>query len=828
VVDSNGFVTVRGALQNNLRGFDVQIPRNAFVVFTGISGSGKSSLAFGTIYAEAQRRYFESIAPYARRLIAQLPAPRVTDIEGLPPAVALQQRRAEPTARSSVGTVTRLSNSLRLLFSRAGNYPNDGPQRLDSDAFSPNSLSGMCPACHGIGVVHTVTEKSLVPDDSLSIREKAIAAWPGAWQGKNYRDILAVLGYDVDKPWRELAEKDRQWILFTEEKPVVTVHAEREAHRIQRPYQGTYMSAAAYVRHTFATTNSATLRKRAARFMEASRCPECGGKRLKKDSLAVTIAGRNIADLTHLPLSQLSQVLEPVSGGGSEVARMLAGDLIERIGLVKSLGLDYLSLDRATPTLSAGELQRLRLVSQLKSGLFGVVYVLDEPSAGLHPADAESLLVMLRRLQAIGNSLFVVEHDMEIVKQAEWIVDMGPGAGNDGGELLYSGSIDGLAKCEQSITRDYLFGSANLERRKPRKSAGTIVLRGATKHNLKGLDVEFPLEVITVVTGVSGSGKSTLVSQVLADAIQDALQIARKKSESESEEGSDEDLEEEDASLELDEVNVAAVEGLDTINRFVVVDQKPIGRTPRSNLATYTGLFDHVRKLFASTEEAKTRNFKASRFSFNVEGGRCPTCQGEGFLSVELVFLPSVYAPCTACGGTRYNEETLAVTYNSLNIAQVLEMTVDSAQEFFQDVTTAARILTTLSNVGLGYLTLGQPATELSGGEAQRIKLAAELASGGRDSKSSKTLYVLDEPTTGLHPHDTKKLMDLLHALVNAGQTVIIVEHDMDVVSNADWIIELGPGAGENGGQLIGKGTPEQFSALNTTTAKYLRRHMER
>jgi excinuclease ABC subunit A len=565
--------------------------------------------------------------------------------------------------------------------------------------------------------------------------------------------------------------------------------------------------------------------------MEASRCPECNGKRLKKEALAITVAGFDIADLTHIPLSELSQVLTPIANAETqrnEVASMLAGDLIERIALVRSLGLDYLSLDRATPTLSAGELQRLRLISQLKSGLFGVVYVLDEPSAGLHPADSEALLVTLRRLKDIGNSLFVVEHEMEIVKQAEWVVDMGPGAGNGGGNLLYSGPIQGLADCEESITKQYLFKDGSQAPRTPRSPAGWITLRGATKHNVKGLDVDFPLEVITVVSGVSGSGKSTLVSQILTDAIKSGLQT-RSKSQNENlpdEDASDEELEEEDAALELDEVTAATVEGLENISRFVVVDQKPIGRTPRSNLATYTGLFDHIRKLFAATDEAKTRNFKASRFSFNVEGGRCSTCQGEGFLSVELVFLPSVYAPCTTCGGTRYNEETLAVTYHALTIAQVLEMTVDAARDFFRDVTAAARILTTLSNVGLGYLTLGQPATELSGGEAQRIKLATELAAGSRDSKSSKTLYVLDEPTTGLHPHDTRKLMDLLNALVDAGQTVIVVEHDMDMISNADWVIDLGPGAGENGGQLVAKGTPEQVAQMDSTTAKYLRHHL--
>ncbi|MBX9688342.1 MAG: hypothetical protein K2X27_16655, partial [Candidatus Obscuribacterales bacterium] len=420
----SSFVEVRGARQHNLREISVDIPRDRFVVFTGVSGSGKSSLAFGTIYAEAQRRYFESVAPYARRLLEQLPAPHVNEIRGLPPAVALQQRRGEPTQRSSVGTISTLSNSLRMLFSRAGSYPASVKERLDSDSFSPNTATGMCRACHGMGVVHSVSEESLVPDPNLSIRQHAIAAWPGAWQGKNLQDILSVLGYDVDKPWKDLSKKDRDWILFTDEKPVVTVHAVREAHRIQRPYQGTYMSAAHYVRHTFATTNSATLRKRVAQFMTKASCNDCNGKRLNAAALSVRFAGYDISELSQMPLSELSKVLksaDELTNRNSraervEVAHLIVDDLLERIALLSELGLDYLALDRSTPTLSSGELQRLRLSTQLRSGLFGVVYVLDEPSAGLHPADTDALLKMLKKLLSGGNSLFVVEHDMDLVR----------------------------------------------------------------------------------------------------------------------------------------------------------------------------------------------------------------------------------------------------------------------------------------------------------------------------------------------------------------------------------------------------------------------------
>lgn len=829
IAHKDGFVEVRGARQNNLRGIDVDIPRNAFVVFTGVSGSGKSSIAFGTIFAEAQRRYFDSIAPYARRLISQLPAPKVTEIRGLPPAVALQQRRGEPTARSSVGTITNLSNSLRMLFSRAGTYPKGATERLDSDAFSPNTHTGACPDCHGMGIRHSVSEGSLVPDDSLSIREGAVAAWPGAWQGKNYRDILDVLGYDVDKPWKQLAKKDRDWILFTEEKPIVTVHAQREAHRIQRPYQGTYMSAAVYVRHTFATTQSATLRKRVARFMEKSHCPSCDGKRLRAEALAVKFGGYDIADLSQISLSELSSVLQkeiasksPTAKGinetaaNTEVAKLIVHDLVDRIQLLSELGLDYLSLDRSTPTLSAGELQRLRLTTQLRSGLFGVVYVLDEPSAGLHPSDTEALLKTLRQLKADGNSLFVVEHEMDLVRQADWIVDIGPHAGEAGGDLLYSGPIDGLEKINSSLTRQYVFNAQAKSKRKTIAPSAWMKLSGINRHNLKNLEIELPLSVLTVVTGISGSGKSTLISQVLADAINTALGSQKL----------DEDLEDEseDFEEEIDEQRPARIEGIDSIKRMVCVDQKPIGRTPRSNLATYTGLFDFIRKKFAATPEAKARGYNAGRFSFNVDGGRCTTCEGEGFVSVELLFLPSVYTPCAACKDTRYNEETLAVRYRDLNIADVLDMTVDAASEFFTELPAVERALKTLREVGLGYLRLGQPATELSGGEAQRIKLATEL----QRVQTGSTLYLLDEPTTGLHPADVEKLMILMHALVDGGNTVIVVEHDMDVVAAADWVIDLGPGAGSLGGKVVAAGSPEKVSkTAGSKTASYLAKKLK-
>ncbi|MFI5669669.1 ABC transporter [Streptomyces sp. NPDC051704] len=784
------FVRVRGAREHNLRGVDVDIPRDALTVFTGVSGSGKSSLAFGTLYAEAQRRYFESVAPYARRLIHQIGAPKVDSVTGLPPAVSLEQRRSSPGSRSSVGTVTLLSNSLRMLYSRAGAYP-PGAERLDSDAFSPNTAAGACPSCHGLGSIHRTSEELLVPDPGLSIRQGAIAAWPGAWQGKNLRDILEVLGYDVDAPWRELAAKDREWILFTEEQPVVTVHPVRDADRIQRPYQGTYTSAHRHVMRTFSDSKSATLRARAERFLTDSPCPVCEGRRLRPEALAVTFAGRTIAELAALPLTALDSVLAcaPLDG---EAARVLAEDLRGRIGPVVELGLGYLSLDRTAPTLSAGELQRLRLATQLRSGLFGVVYVLDEPSAGLHPADTEALLGVLDRLKAAGNTVFVVEHHLDVVRHADWLVEVGPLAGEHGGRVLYSGPPAGLAGVAGSATARHLFaeGGAGPEPRPVRTASGSVRLTAVERHNLRSVDAEFPLGVFTAVTGVSGSGKSTLVGQVLAREVGERI----------------------------------ADPGF-PVRRLVEVDQKPIGRTPRSNLATYTGLFDVVRKLFTAAPQARERGWKAGRFSFNVPGGRCETCQGEGFVSVELLFLPSTYAPCPECAGARYNTETLDVRYEGLNIAEVLGLTVESAAAFFAGVPAAARSLRALEDIGLGYLRLGQPATELSGGEAQRIKLATELQRQRRDH----TLYVLDEPTTGLHPADVRVLLRQLHGLVEAGHSVVVVEHDMEVVAGADWVIDLGPGGGTDGGRIVAAGTPAQVAAAGAgRTAGHLARALGR
>ncbi len=893
-------VQVRGARQNNLRDVDLDLPRDAIVAFTGVSGSGKSSLAFGTLFAESQRRYLESVAPYARRLIDQVGVPDVDSVEGLPPAVALQQQRGGGNARSTVASATTLSSLVRMLYSRAGWYPPRQPM-LYAEDFSPNTLEGACPTCHGIGRVYEVTEEQMVPDPSLTIRERAVASWPPAWQGQNQRDILVSLGYDVDRPWRRLAKKDRDWILFTEERPTVPVYAGLSPEETRRAidegwepsYQGTFVGARRYVLDTFASTKSAIVKRRVSQFVTSEVCPTCHGKRLKAESLSVTFEGLDIAELAHLPLERVAEIARgvlaedwvPVEGsaggaldeavrkrstakrvaaGGSAhaaapdvrrtknmsvekqaAAVRLATDLLERLQPMIDLGLGYLSLDRTTPTLSGGELQRLRLATQLSSKLFGVVYVLDEPSAGLHPRDLDALLGILRGLKRRGNTVFVVEHSLAVIREADWLVDIGPGAGERGGTILYSGEPAGLAGVEDSVTRRYLFAEPEPVTRVPREPVGWLGLEDVTRNNLHDVSVRFPLGCLTAVTGISGSGKSSLVSQALPTLMRESLGHNESRGD-EAEQVDDTDL-----LLAGDQGSVhgrivigGAFAGDDAgdgagddardgagrhgrpgrpggIRRVVAIDQKPIGRTPRSNVATYTGLLDHVRKLFAATPEARRRHYKAGRFSFNVAAGRCPTCEGEGFVMVELLFLPSVYSPCPQCHGTRYKESTLQVRWRDRNIAEVLALSVEEAHEFFAGEDDVQRSLSVLRDVGLGYLRLGQPAPELSGGEAQRVKLASELQRAHRGD----TLYVLDEPTAGLHGADADRLLAHLQGLVDAGNTVVMVELDMRVVAQADYVIDLGPGAGAEGGRVVAAGTPRQVADDDRSlTATYLRR----
>ena len=742
---------------------------------------------------------------------------------------------------------------------------------LYAEDFSANTPQGACPQCYGIGRVYEVPEDHMVPDPTKTIRERAIASWPTAWHGHQLRDVLVALGYDVDIPWKDLPKKDRDWILYTDETPHVPVYsrmtlaeaqAAKQAH-VEPSYSGTYVGAKRYVLDTFANTKSASMKRKVAQFLTSIPCPACHGKRIKPEALSVTFAGLDIADFSQLPLYELTNLLEKAVEDASHTITMkadeketleqsldqkrgeeatesgshtselvaetepearknppqpveklaatsrLAAGLIERLRPIIDLGLGYLSLDRMTPTLSGGELQRLRLATQLTSELFGVVYVLDEPSAGLHPQDTRALLDVLDGLKARGNSLFVVEHSLEVMQHADWIVDVGPGAGEHGGRVLYSGEVDGLAHVQESLTRGYLFGGSGLPPHTPRKPEQWIKLSGVSRNNLHNVDVQIPLGVLTAVTGVSGSGKSSLVSQCLPQLIGHRLGKTVQVDETPVE--GDEILRAEQAPETR-----GTVEGdFSGIRRVVAIDQKPIGRTPRSNIATYTGLFDHVRRRFADTTEAKRRGYKPGRFSFNVAGGRCPTCEGEGSVMVELLFLPSVYTKCPDCQGTRYQSSTLEILWRGKNVSQILEMTVEEALGFFDGEVEVTRSLAALRDVGLGYLRLGQPATELSGGEAQRVKLATELQRAQRGD----TLYVLDEPTTGLHCSDADRLISHLQTLVDAGNTVVMVELDMRIIATADYVIDMGPGAGEGGGQIVATGTPEQVATVEDSAS---------
>lgn len=810
----DGCIHVRGARLHNLRHVDVSCPRGSIVAFTGVSGSGKSSLAFGTIHGESQRRYLESIAPFARRLISSAVDPQVDSVAGLPPTVALEQRLSTPGARSTVGTISALNNAIRLLFSRVGDHPPDvltrgsalHGGRLTSDYFSPNTPAGMCPTCHGDGVLRTPTEASLVPDPSLSIRSGAIAAWPGAWLGKNFRDILATLGIDIDAPWSSLPQETREWILFTDEQPVVTVLPEREPGRIQRNYRGQWQSVERYLRHSAASGAEKT-RNKALSFMETVTCPTCHGRRLNPDALRVRYLGLAVDELLALTAAELRDRLQnrenslhtPVAmrtlDAEDEAERLLLRSVVPVLGTVVGLGLGHLALDRPARTLSSGELQRLRLAAQLRSGLFGIAYVLDEPAAGLHRKEKGVLLDLLDGFVQGGNSVLIVEHDMAVVEHADWIVDVGPGAGIDGGAILYSGEPAGLATVPGSATARYLHQPPPTPRPATalRKPSGFLTLQGISAHNLDGIDVELPLGVFIAVCGVSGAGKTTLVTDVLGSLLAERVRNVVADDEIPPAQGDPDDP-----------IEVAQIVGDEQIDRLVRITSKPIGRSPRSCVATYTGLFDRIRRLFADTDAARNRGWGVGRFSFNVADGRCPTCAGEGQVEVELVFLPGSYAVCPDCGGSRYAAETLQVTWHGKNIAEVLDLSVVAALDFFAGERAIRRGLHALDAIGLGYLTLGQPATEFSGGEAQRIKLATELQRTSR----GHTLYLFDEPTVGLHPADVDLLLAELNRLVDRGNSLIAVEHDARVLAQADHLIELGPGAGPAGGRIVAQGAP--------------------
>ena len=711
-------------------------------------------------------------------------------------------------------------------------------------------MQGACPVCHGLGQVYDVPENLMVPDGSLTIRDRALAAWPTAWHGKQLQDSLVSLGYDIDVPWRDLPSDQRDWVLYTQDSPQVPVYTGLTPSQVRRAvaadaapsYMSTFLGVKRYVLETFANSKSARMREKAAGFMVSVACPACGGKRLKPDALAVVFEGLDITEISAMPLDDLAALMRNVvlPGWGSSqpaspgtpalppekrlAGQRLASELLERLAPIVDLGLGYLALDRTTSTLSSGELQRMRLATQVLSHLFGVVFVLDEPSAGLHPADTEALLGILKSLRDSGNTVYYVEHSIDVIREADWIVDIGPGAGTAGGTVVYSGAIPGLRDVEESITRRYLFDSDDApsrETRTRRAGDGELALADVERNNLSKVSVTFPLGALTAITGVSGSGKSTLLNHGIPDLLRADLASRSDDVEGDSDAAPVNPLLSDTPAATTGRASGPA----DRVRRIVQVTQKPIGRTPRSNVATYTGVFDTIRSRFASTPEARHRRYSASRFSFNLASGRCPVCKGEGMVEIELLFLPTVHAPCTACGGSRYNDETLEIRLDGKTVADVLAMSVSEAREFFDDDADVVQHLDALLDVGLAYISLGQSATELSGGEAQRVKLASEL----RRAQRGDTLYLLDEPTSGLHPADSDRLVGHLQRLVDAGNTVIVVEHDMRIVAEADWVIDLGPGAGDAGGQVVAAGTPEHVSQnAASRTAPFLKAALAR
>ena len=929
-------IVIKGAREHNLKNIDLEIPRNKLVVFTGLSGSGKSSLAFDTIYAEGQRRYVESLSAYARQFLGQMDKPDVDFIEGLSPAVSIDQKSSSKNPRSTVGTITEIYDYLRLLYARIGHpycpycgkpiagqtvqqivdqllaYPEgrrlqvmsplvrgrkgeygamfeelrkkgyvrvrvDGEVRmLDEEItldknkkhnieviidrliiregiesrladsletaldlgdglvlvqsedeerifssnfacidcgfsfeemsprmFSFNSPYGACPQCSGLCITMEFDPQLVIPNPELSIAEGAIHPW-GVNQGY-YKQFLEGFArhhnIDLYKPFAALTEREKELLLYGSPEVITFRYASFFRGR-SRYHKRAFPGVLKLLQKRYHESESEEMRAELARYMSSKPCPACGGRRLKEASLAVTVGEKNIAQLTAMTVEEAQAFLStlPLSEKETYIARQVLKEISARLGFLLDVGLAFLALDRSANTLSGGEAQRIRLATQIGSGLTGVIYILDEPSIGLHQRDNYRLLQTLLQLRDLGNTVIVVEHDEETIRSADYIVDMGPGAGETGGYVVAAGPPDKIMEEPASITGDYLAGRRSIplpaSRRLPQ--GRWLEIKGARANNLKNIDVKFPLGVFTCVTGVSGSGKSTLVNEILAKALAQKLHRARE------------------LPGEYREIT-----GIENLEKVIEIDQSPIGRTPRSNPATYTGVFDTIRELFSQTPEAKMRGYRPGRFSFNVKGGRCEACRGDGILRIEMHFLPDVYVPCEVCKGKRYNRETLEITYKGKNISQVLEMSVQEAVEFFASIPRLQRRLQTLVDVGLGYIRLGQPATTLSGGEAQRVKLAAELSR----RSNGKTLYILDEPTTGLHIDDIKKLLNILERLVENGDTVIVIEHNLEVIKRADYLIDLGPEGGERGGEVVAQGTPEEVALVEAShTGKFLRR----
>ncbi|MQA94074.1 MAG: excinuclease ABC subunit UvrA [Streptosporangiales bacterium] len=939
---------VRGAREHNLKDVSLDLPRNALIVFTGLSGSGKSSLAFDTIFAEGQRRYVESLSAYARQFLGQMDKPDVDFIEGLSPAVSIDQKSTSKNPRSTVGTITEIYDYLRLLYARVGkphcplcgrpiarqtpqqivdrvleleqgsrfqvlapvvrgrkgeyvelfkelqtkgfsramvdgeavrldeaptlkkyekhdiavivdrlavkdtarrrltdsvetalglsgglvvldfvDLPEDDPHRqrmysehlaclyddlsfeeLEPRSFSFNAPQGACPDCTGLGTRMEVDPELIVPDPAKPLSGGAISPWSNGHVSDYFLRLVDALaddiGFRTETPWERLPKKVRKAVLYGHDRQIHVRYRNRYGR--QRSYYTTFEGVIPWVKRRYAEAESDSSRERFEGYMREVPCPSCDGARLKPVSLAVTVGGESIAAVCHMPIGECAKLLLQLelSERDRTIAEQVLKEINARLGFLLDVGLDYLSLDRASATLSGGEAQRIRLATQIGSGLVGVLYVLDEPSIGLHQRDNHRLLETLVRLRDLGNTLIVVEHDEDTIRAADWAVDIGPGAGEHGGEIVVSGPVGDLLTSERSLTGAYLSGREAMpvpELRRPTAKSRELVVKGAREHNLRGIDVAFPLGTFIAVTGVSGSGKSTLVNDILYNTLARELNGARTVPGRHT-----------------------RITGTQQLDKVVHVDQSPIGRTPRSNPATYTGVFDHVRKLFAATTEAKIRGYQPGRFSFNVKGGRCEACSGDGTLKIEMQFLPDVYVPCEVCDGARYNRETLEVHYKGKTIAEVLDMPIEEALGFFEAVPAIRRHLQTLVDVGLGYVRLGQPAPTLSGGEAQRVKLASEL----QRRSTGRTVYVLDEPTTGLHFEDIRKLLGVLGRLVDGGNTVIVIEHNLDVIKTADWVIDMGPEGGSRGGGIVTTGTPEEIAEVKESyTGHFLKQVLE-
>jgi excinuclease ABC subunit A len=936
---------VRGAREHNLKDVSLELPRDSLIVFTGLSGSGKSSLAFDTIFAEGQRRYVESLSAYARQFLGQMDKPDVDFIEGLSPAVSIDQKSTSRNPRSTVGTITEVYDYLRLLWARVGkphcpkcgraiarqspeqivdrvmelqegtrfqvlapvirgrkgeytelfgqlqakgyararvdgavirldeppklkkyekhdievivdrlsvkegsrsrltgsvetalqlsggtitlefvDLPEDDPNRerfysehlycpyddlsfeeMEPRSFSFNSPFGACPDCTGLGVRMEVDPDLVVPDPEKTLGDGALAPWAGGHTSDYFERLVEALGkatgFSLDTPWERLSKKAQKALLHGHDEQVHVRYSNRYGR--ERSYYTAFEGVIPWVQRRHAESESDGMREKYEGYMREIPCPACNGARLKPVSLAVTVDGRSIADVASMSIADCAEFLAGLnlSDRDMQIAERVVKEINARMGFLLDVGLDYLTMDRAAGTLAGGEAQRIRLATQIGSGLVGVLYVLDEPSIGLHQRDNQRLLETLIRLRDMGNTLIVVEHDEDTIAAADWVVDIGPGAGEHGGQVVVSGTVSELLASEESLTGAYLSGRRSIAippARRKRDRKRQITVKGAREHNLQGVDVEFPLGVFTAVTGVSGSGKSTLVNDILYSALAKELNGARTVPGRHS-----------------------RINGMDQVDKVVHVDQSPIGRTPRSNPATYTGVFDKVRDLFAQTTEAKVRGYAKGRFSFNVKGGRCEACSGDGTIKIEMNFLPDVYVPCEVCHGARYNRETLEVHYKGKTISEVLDMPIEEALGFFDAIPSIRRYLQTLNDVGLGYVRLGQPATTLSGGEAQRVKLAAEL----QRRSTGRTIYVLDEPTTGLHFEDIRRLLGVLGKLVDGGNTVIVIEHNLDVIKTADWIIDMGPEGGSRGGTVVATGTPEDVALVEAShTGRFLRK----